>query len=86
MVTLATQEACSRFLQTSAAKELGLKGIIIEGEVVEWGVGVRLFFIPSAKSVPFVPQASSSLGVSISSKNTVIVDFQRNLSRLAIPR
>jgi NADP-dependent 3-hydroxy-3-methylglutaryl-CoA reductase len=42
MVTIATQEACDRFLQTNAAKELGVKDFVIEGEMASdkkasWG-------------------------------------------------
>lgn len=42
MVTIATQEACDRFLQTATAKEMGLKEFLIEGEMASdkkasWG-------------------------------------------------
>ncbi|PVH92248.1 hydroxymethylglutaryl-CoA reductase [Periconia macrospinosa] len=42
MVTIATQEACDRFLQTNTAKELGVCDFIIEGEMASdkkasWG-------------------------------------------------
>jgi hydroxymethylglutaryl-CoA reductase len=42
MVTIATQEACDRFLQTDTAKDLGVKDFVIEGEMASdkkasWG-------------------------------------------------
>ena len=42
MVTIATQEACDRFLHTAAAKQMGVKDLVIEGEMASdkkasWG-------------------------------------------------
>lgn len=42
MVTIATQQACDRFLQTDTAKELGVRDFVIEGEMASdkkasWG-------------------------------------------------
>ena len=42
MVTIATQEACDRFLHTAAAKQVGVKDLVIEGEMASdkkasWG-------------------------------------------------
>ncbi|PSN59226.1 hydroxymethylglutaryl-CoA reductase [Corynespora cassiicola Philippines] len=42
MVTIATQEACDRFLETDLAKELGVKDFVIEGDMASdkkasWG-------------------------------------------------
>ncbi|PSN58529.1 hydroxymethylglutaryl-CoA reductase [Corynespora cassiicola Philippines] len=42
MVTIATQEACDRFVETGLADELGVKGFVIEGEMASdkkpsWG-------------------------------------------------